>query len=96
MGHKPRTLNTQLTTENWIQTTLVPKLFVIINALANVETKYIQLAGKIRAKLEFFQRALRGFTRPLAVSFPSLWILHPLASRLCFASLNNNQFSPCP
>ena len=42
MGHKPRTLNTQLTTENWIQTTLVPELFVIINALANVETKYIQ------------------------------------------------------
>ena len=35
MGHKPRTLNTQLTTENWIQTTLVPELFVIINALAS-------------------------------------------------------------
>ena len=40
--------------------------------------KCIILAEKIRAKLEFFKRALRGYTRPLAVSFSSLWILHPL------------------
>ena len=29
---------------------------------------YVILAEKIRAKLEFFKRALRGYTRPTAVS----------------------------
>ena len=46
------------------------------------KAKYQILAEKIRAKLEFFKQALRGSTRPTAMPFSSLWILHILSALL--------------